>query len=373
MKKKRQGSTLIYLLSFFVVFLVLCAFSVDATITFAMRAKLQNAAEAIALSAASGFNYTMTSTSAEIEKEAQNAFEMWKYGPLEVCDLSVEVDIDKKEVLVALNMPSPTFFLSFLGVSAIQLEAVSCAKSEELNVTSSYPGVNWVSAASSYLSDIISKQGNFNDTAILQPLGGGASASLDNDVTGLPLFNLIDSLDGKPLSLGAGGYVTIKLPAPIVDKPGYDLLVNEIGDAKEGYFVFAGLDVNPQKPYVSYDNVGDGLRWVNITCTGKSKESDSSFHPYTIATQTLGAQEKFYGSAYFDIGATCSGGFEGVSMAKYIRIIDDNDESAFVKNSSIYFPVMLYGESSTPTAGADIDSVSIFNHVKLISPKAFGA
>ena len=59
-------------------------------------------------------------------------------------------------------------------------------------------------------------------------------------------------------------------------------------------------------------------------------------------------------------------------MAKYIRIVDDNQESAFVTSGDgKYYKAMLYGESSTATAGADIDYVKVLNHVKLVPASSF--
>ena len=56
----------------------------------------------------------------------------------------------------------------------------------------------------------------------------------------MPDYRLINSDSSKGLSLGPGGYVTIRLPVPIVNKEGYDLYIREAGAAKDGYMVFAG-------------------------------------------------------------------------------------------------------------------------------------
>ena len=363
--KKKQASTLIYLMSFMVVFLAFCAFAVDATIIFSQRSKLQNATEAAALSAAASFNPTGASVGNDIIKKADEAFSMWKLGDLKNAKITnAEVSIANKEVRLTTRLIGQPFFLSFLGVSGVDLNAVSAAKSEKLPVTSNYAGINWVTTAAAYRSDIVSKGTNLNDTAILQPLGNTQSASRDS-YTGIPIFRLIDDEDNQPLSLGPGGYITLKLPAPIVDKPGPDILINEIGFAKEGYMVFVGLDVNPDNPYMQYNRTGAGLRWVNISCSGTSK-NNPSLSPYSVSTP-LGNQAKFYGSGYFDIGDSCNPA-GGVAMAKYLRIVDDNDESGFLQDGS---PAMLYGESSSPTAGADIDSVDVLNHVLLINPKNY--
>jgi len=366
--KRKNANTLVYLIFFFVIFLAFCSFAIDATIIFSQRAKLQSATESTALAAASGFNHQIDSTFAEIKDKADNSFDMWKYNNLKTAEINVEVNINQKEVLITSKMLAQPYFLAFLGVSGIELNAVSCAKSEALLITSHYAGINWVTKSMAYRTDVISKTGNYNDTAILQPIGKMESASLDS-VLNLPKFDLLDTANGHPLSLGPGGFLTIKLPNPIIDKPGADILIKEIGDAKEGYFVFVGLDVNPSNPYIQFDRPGDGLKWENITCSGEPM-NNNGLKPREISTINLGSQVKFYGSAYFDIGDPCSDS-GGLSMAKYLRIIDDNDESAFVENGGSLYPAMLYGEASTPTSGADIDFIKLLNHVQLKDPKEF--
>lgn len=381
--KKRNASATLYLVIFITMILAFCAFAVDGTIIFTTRSKLQNATEATALAAASEFNYAENATEADLEvaviDNAKNTFNALKFGPLKFAKINVDVNASKKEVKITTTCPSPTFFLGLLGVSVVNLNAESAAQSEALDVTAKYSNINWITSSALYLSDILSKGLNLNDTAILLPLGNFPSASYSKTVNMVD-FKLIDfDTTNQPLSLGPGGFITIKLPAPIVDKPGDDLFIKEIG-AIEGYMVFAGIDNNPEKPYVNYQNTGDGLSWVNISCTGtpEIKDTDGLIGAYSATTQLpMAAQDKFYGSGYFDVGASCTDGFKGISMAKYIRIVDDNDESGFVTNSvgtlnsNKYYKAKFYGESSTPTVGADIDYVQVLNHVKLIPPSSY--
>lgn len=363
--RKKQASSIVYMIFFFAIFLAFCSFAVDGSIILSDRAKLQNATESTALAAASEFNSSSVPSAGDIEQRARDVFAVLSKDRLKYATITPVANATKKQVLVVTQNISRPFFLSFLGVTGITLEAKACATSEVLPVTSGYAGVNWLSASSAYFSDILSKDLNFNDTAILLPLGDFASASYYTDTEYVD-FSLINSDDNKPLSLGPGGFVTIKLPAPIVDKPGNDLFIKEIGSL-EGYMVFVGLDNNPEKPYEQAGNTGDGISWVNISCSGTSADSIAAAD--TAAGTNLGAQDKFYGSGYFDIGANCIG---GISMAKYLRIIDDNDESGFVKDSSNnYHKVKLYGEASTANSGADIDYVNVLNNVRLIQPSDF--
>jgi len=357
--KKRNANAVVYLIFFLTLFLAFCAFAIDATIVFTTRAKLQGATEEAALVAASDFNSSTTVTESDIEAMALGTFNLLKVADLKPATITVDVKLGGKKVLVTTQTLSPTFFLSFLGVSSIKLQAEALAISEKLPVTAKYNSINWITAAASYQTDIISKwPDTTHDTEIRNSINY-PSASIDQ-TSGIPIYKLLDSASIGPLSLGPGGSVTIKLPAPIIDKPGPDLSVVEAGAAAEGYLVFAGLDVDPTQPYVDYTKTGAGIHWKNITCSGVPLNQISSGK---LGAYSLGSDIKFYGSANFDLGAPCV----GLSMAKYIRIIDDNDESAFVGDSA----VMLYGESSTPTAGADIDSVTVLNHVRLLPPSQF--
>ncbi|MDD3436893.1 MAG: pilus assembly protein TadG-related protein [Candidatus Gastranaerophilales bacterium] len=370
--KQKRASTTIYIIFFFVIFLAFAAFAVDGAIVFANRIKLQNITETTALVAASEFNYSSTATASDIENHvkstAEDTFDLLKKDGLSIAKINTQADATSNKILATTTMVSQPFFLRFLGVSGINLEAKACAVCEELNVTANYSGVNWVTTKAVYLSDILSKDLNMNDTAILLPLGKFYSASY-NSTSGFADFSLISSDDSHPLTLGPGGFITIKLPAPIVDKAGYDLFIKEAGDAKEGYMVFAGLDNDADNPYTQHDNQGGGISWVNITCSG-SPEDTSLTNPFGTASTELPtpAQRKIYGSAYFDLGDSCIG---NISMAKYIRIIDDNDESAFVTDGTNYYKTKPYAEASTATAGIDIDYIKVLNHVKLVPPGSY--
>lgn len=371
-KNKKHASITVYVFALISIFLAFCAFAIDGAIVFTTRMKLQNITEIIAMSAASEYNATLNASNTDksnaVSNAATNAFNILSKDGLNAAKLNISTNPASNKVLIKTTMIAQPFFLAFLGVNGINIEAKACAVSQEKPIKSNYTGINWVTPNATYFSDILSKNLNFNDTAILLPLGQSLSASYDSKLIN---FNLIDSEDSQPLSLGPGGFITIKLPAPIVDKTGYDLFIKEAGDSLEGYMVFAGLDNNPKNPYSQKDNEGDGISWVNISCSATPEKTDSNGYlkSYTIPTDNLGAQAKFYGSAYFDIGNSCTG---GISMAKYIRIVDDNDESALVTDGSgAYYKAMMYGESSSATSGADIDSVKVLNYVELIPSSEF--
>lgn len=287
---KKPASTTVYIIFFFVIFLAFTAFAVDGAIVFTNRMKLQNAAETTALVAASEFNYSTTATSLDKENHviatAQSTFDTIKKDGLGNASITASAKAASNQVLIDATMVSEPFFLQFLGISGINLEAKASAVSKELPVTANYSGVNWLTSKAAYLSDILSKNLNYNDTAILNPLGNFYLASFDT-VSKFVNFSLIDSSnDDQPLTLGPGGFITIKLPAPIIDKTGYDLYIKEAGEAKEGYMVFAGLDNDASNPYVQHGNEGAGISWVNITCSGTSAENGLS-NPFGTASTQL--------------------------------------------------------------------------------------
>lgn len=360
----RNASTLTFILFFIIVFLALAAFAVDGTITLTNRMKLQNITEQTALMAASEFNNANNASTTEkyskVSPTAQLIFDYLKQDGLENAKVNIYVDPGANKVSLISECISQPYFLSFLGVSGINLTAKAGAISKPLPVTANYGGINWLTASAAYLSDILSKDVNLNDTAIMTPLGNAPSASYDT-VSDFVMFSNISS-STKPLSLGPGGFITIKLPAPIIDKEGDDLYIQECGGAVEGYMVFAGIDNDPTKPYVNSSNTGSGISWINITSTGTSEYSalNSSALQTTNTQLPTNIQDKIYGSAYFDISK------KNLSMVKYIRIVDDNQESAYYKKSDgTYTKVMIYGEASTNTAGADIGYVQVLNHVYL--------
>lgn len=387
--RRKNASAVVYLMFFFVVLLAFCAFAVDSTIIFTARAKLQNATESAAMAGASMYGVAFGSgeeKDSALSSYPLKAFDVYKGDDLENAKATSEYNDSLQQIRVTSSCLCQPYFLAFLGISTIKINATAVAISESMPVTANYSSINWITASAAYLSDIVSNPdakgdgsvstaSNYNDTAILLPVGNFESGSVDSD-TGNMHFDYLAKGDSTPLSLGPGGFITIKLPAPIVDKPGKDLYISEMGHSQEGYFVFAGLDKDPKNPYVQHDRPGAGILWKNISCSGTTGKYDyeANLGAYEVQTPSFGNQAKFYGSGYFDLGASCS----GVSMAKYIRIIDDNNESAFVKDTigtmdGKYYKAMMTGESSTITSGADIDYVEVLNHVRLIAPKYYGS
>lgn len=371
---KKKASVTLYIIALFTLFLAFCSFAIDGTIIFTKRFKLQNITESTALAAAQEFDNVSKKSEENVGENVKNVarqtFEILKNDSLENATIEISVNTESNKVLIKSECKAQTYFLAFLGVKWVNLKAKSCATSEILSVNAKHAGINWLTSKAAYISDILFSGDDLKDTAVLFPLGSSFSASIvteSSDKVGY-IFNLIDSENDEGLSLGPGGYITIKLPTPILDKSGYDLEIDEAG-ALEGYMVFAGIDNNPDNPYINSKTTGDGISWTNISACGTSVNSSSVDGNYYAQTSSLGSQRKVYGSNYFDISNGCGG---NISMIKYLRIIDDNSETAFVTNNkSDYYKTTLYGEASSITAGADIDAVKILNHVKLINSKDF--
>lgn len=353
--KKKQASSTLYFILFFIIFLAFCAFAVDGTIVFTNRAKLQSITETAALAAAEEFNSDNDTAISATEQAnvglvANNLFNTLKQGGLQTAKVDdVGLSPSSRMVTLTTSMVSQPFFLSFLGVSGINLSAQAKAISKPMDVLGANDtSLHWATKRAVYQADVIAK-----DSVVVKPLGEFSSQSFSS---GSVNYGLIRSgvTPPKPLSLGPGGFVTIKLPVPIINKTGPDLQINEIGN-REGYMVFAGLDNDPNNPYIDHTDIGGKLSWVNISCAG-----DAAMQRGTAVTNLLGAaQDKVYGSGNFDLSANCLSG--NINMVKYIRIIDDNEESAYVNGAK----VQLYGESSSPTPGADIESVKVLNYVHL--------
>lgn len=336
---------------FAVVFLSLCAFAVDMAVFLTARGEIQHATETAALNAASNFNDEALSE--DIENTAREVISLFKVKGRLLENLnvvSVDVKFDARAVKIKAESKVPTYFLGVLGLGYVTVQAQSSAQAAKTWLDENLPVVINQSGS------IISRGPVMRDTKIIQPLSS-FSEQIDIDFT-----SILGEPDNKALSLGQGGYLTLRLPYPLIDKSGEDLYINEIG-LEEGYYVFAGKDKNPDKPYLDETNQGDGIEWTNISCLAKTSQ------PRTFKVDN---RIKVYGSAYFDLGAKCSDGSydADVSYVQYLRIVDDNEENGFLDENATKAQYFL-GEGSGATAGADIDGVAILNHAKLIKSSDF--
>lgn len=144
------------------------------------------------------------------------------------------------------------------------------------------------------------------DNAILQPTCGNAgsvvSYAAGGATTDTSATNLLGVPDGVDVSLGYGGVVTVALSVAVLDGPGIDLVVHEIGASDPG---------DAQSENIHLEASSDGRSFLSVgTCVGDE--------------------------CGFDLAVV------GLAQAQVLRITD-----------------LLPNETGSPNGGADIDAVSI--------------
>jgi len=378
--KSKKGVSLVIVVLAITTIMAFAGLVVDIGMVQNCQNELQKATENAALVAASTlepFTDSYGNTKIDTTKATAVAQDIFNYLKNPFIDsygnISVEIKPKSKAVYVKSSAKSRTYFLQVVGIHYINVEAQASAMSSP-----SYLSENSILSieGSSIMTDTTV------DTHIRDPLGDTKNASL-NYAYFLKKEHLMGLPDNNAIHLGPGGYITIKLAKPIIDAEGPDLYIAEAGNM-EGYFVFVGTDKDSSNPYINEAKPGAGIEWTNISCTGIPSAPDSSGYLgayYTLVDYLNGsptAEAKFYGSGYFDLGGKCIngmtetyGGTAGrIAAAKYIKIIDDNTEDGFMAdNPSV--PVLLLGEHSGITPGADIDAISIFHKTRLIRTKDF--
>ena len=388
---KQKGVSLIIFIMGITAVLAFTGFVVDVGMVLNSQNELQKALESSALAAASSIEpkrfkdtdgyYKVIIDTSNVQNIALAVFNQVKLTNYFIVSAqNPVVDLSKvgsKAIKITSSMDVKTYFMQFIGINYVKIYAQTAAVSLPMYLTKNFP--QGLTSGSLILDTT-------GDTDIRNPVGDNPNKNKNpNNIFGVP--------DNVPLALGAGGYVLIRLPVSLVDGDGFDLFIREAGNIK-GYFVFAGNDVNPTNPYVNEAIPGDGIKWVNISCTGTPVGYSLSgklgayytninyYDPYDKITKTITNQAKFYGSGLFDLGLTCknSGGSikygagsadNGfIKNAKYIKIVDDNVEDGFMADKTDE-PVLLIGDHSSITPGANIDAVGILHYSRLISVKDF--
>ena len=407
LNKKRKGVSVILLMFSLIAIFSLAGLIVDLGILLNTRYEFQKLLETSALAAVADYN-AYEGTGADLNKIM--------YPP--VANISTNVNsivnnnlnafiASNSFLLISKNItPEITFGTTIQSrySRAIKITATADVKTYFLTLIG-IRSIKILGSAAAMNVPVYLKNGNilngtwpgtvppsYKDTDIRNPAGGASSIkSLNGENYTLPAITNINATfsniygfpEGRVLSLGPGGYITIKLPATLVDGRGFDLQIITRGTAT-GYFVFAGNDTNPANPYVSATSPGGGIAWVNISCTGtpvgNSTNGTVGSYNQTCTALPVGqqVQPKFYGSGYFDIGASCSSGYAGnVHTAKYLKIIDDNLEDGFILNDpEVYanmtaIPSYFAGQNSSYTPGVSIDAIAVEHHPRLISTSDF--
>lgn len=366
--KKYPGVSLIVFILGILTLLAFAGIVVDLGSVIMTQSELQKIVETSALVGASNLEPKKDSISGDImisssvaDSACKDSFDKMKTNNsfINSANLTkVEIKPESKAVRLTANANATLYFMGVLGIKNVNVIAVAAAVSAPL-----------------YADQTDLLNASTVDTNITQPVGGNTNRNSDfNNIYGAP--------DGKALALGPSGYITLKFPLPIEDLYGPDLYIKLAGNPK-GYFVYAGIDINADNPYISADAPGDGIKWVNISCTGTpyTGTSDSSkigaYNTNVLYNGNEVTEAKFYGSGAFDIGATCRDAngtviYDGsiVKSATYLKIIDDGVEDGFMYDNSTQ-PVLLTGDHSSINPGVNIDSVAVLHHTKLIKPEDY--
>lgn len=402
--KKRKGVSLLLLVFSVFMIVMLLEITVDMGLVLNVRSQLQKSAEIAVLSAVSEFEPYQDSdysikypTDGDITTLFNDIFEgavlINMNNSFTVTNASLNFSREMRKLHFHVERETDSHFLSLFGIDSLKYSADAAAVNVPRFIKE---------------SEIISSGGGSNDTEIRHPSGGGESDPTIEGITShmdsVPNVNsgfwgIAGPPDGHVLSLGPGGKVTIRLSKPLVTGKGFDLLIHTRGNAN-GYFIFAGNDVNPNNPYIDSNTPGAGINWVNISCTAvpvnvNLDDGTAESHVYSwsqiihLAADNL-IEPKVYGSNYFELNSHCTdlSGFiptydasnpalVRILSAKYLMIIDDNREDGFEMYDTHYKDVlptrsrnnakMFPGQHSSLTPGVSIDSISILHNAVLVS------
>jgi len=400
LNKKRKGVSIILLIFSIIAIFSLCGLVIDLGIILNSRFEFQKLVETTALTAVTEYgayednaNIIRYPAVADISVNANNSAEKnfdafvasnsfllltKNITPVVTFGATIQSRYSRA-IKVEATAVVRTYFLNIIGIKSIKLQASAAAMHIPV-----YLRTGNVLNGTSPVAPI------YKDTELRAPAGGALSNQILNGInnTTPAIVNVntnLSNINGMPdatvVSLGPGGYITIKLPVALIDGRGFDLQIFTRGNAS-GYFVFAGNDTDPADPYIDAANPGGGIDWVNISCTGTpvGAPTNGNVGSYVQNVAGIGNQEKFYGSGYFDVGASCSNGYAGnVNSAKYLKIIDDNREDGFTlrdpenDTSMTAIPSFFPGQNSSFTPGVSIDAIAVEHHSKLIGISDFTA
>jgi len=394
---KRKGVAIILLIFSIIAIFSMCGFVIDLGIILNSRFEFQKLVETTALTAVTEYGAyednaniirypAVANISTNVNNSAKknfdafvasNSFLLLSQDITPVITFGTTIQSRySRAIMVEATAVVRTYFLNIIGIRSIKLQASAAAMHIPVYLKT---------------GNVLNGVAAYRDTQLRDPAGGAATTQTINGVAyttpaivnvNTNLNNIYGMTEGTVLSLGPGGYITIKLPASLIDGKGFDLQIRAAGNAA-GYFVFAGNDTDPSDPYIDAANPGGGIDWVNISCTGTpiGAPTNGNVGSYIQNVAGIGNQAKFYGSGYFDMGVVCTndpGNYNAnVKSAKYLKIIDDNVEDGFILRdpeadaSMAAIPSIFPGQNSSFTPGVSIDAIAVEHHSKLISINDF--
>lgn len=371
--KRKALSLLVVILSVF-MFFALAALALDVGYVFNCQNELQKALETSSLAGASAIEPSnnngivtfpddstiKSSVTSALTSICNDNSVLRTEASWIISNVSIDINRSSKAVRIMSSMRVNPFFISILGLNKIEVQAKAAAMAYPVYLSPNFP--------------ITPQKGSIVYSDIRDAVG--INTNKNNAID-----NLYYASDGKGVSLGGGGMLVLRLPVGLINGPGADLYINSLGNAK-GYYVFAGVDTDPNSPFVNTGNSGAGIIWQNISCTGApamvTDDTSSRVGAYNtvekVGPYTFNYDAKFYGSGLFDLGVSCIGkgnagskAYDGsLTNVQYLMILDDNKEDGFIADDAS-LPVLLIGDHSSITPGVTIDSVAIFHHSKLIN------
>lgn len=355
--KRKKGVSLVVIAFSVVVLLVFAGFSIDVGYILNVQSELQKATETAALKGAASYGLVRSGDKVKLDDVKPTAVATSVFtamtGATGITANAAVPDVQKNTTSEAVSVQSSIdvtpIFMSLIGMDSITIQSQAQAISSPFYLSRHFPrGISAGSLMANYSGDSKAKK----------PIGDNNNLNGDGHYD-----NVLGQPDGKSLSLGCYGYITARLPLPLVDENGFDLFIKESGNL-DGYMVFAGNDNDPNSPYINEISPGAGISWKNISqfSAPVGVKIGQNVGSYLANVDYAGGnilEPKVYGSALFDIGAA------GLSSVKYIKIIDDGKEDGFLLSNTAQ-PIIFIGDHSSVTPGADIDAVAVLHHSKLI-------
>src|SRR5574344_518241 len=333
---KRSANTLITFSAFFIVFLALCAFAVDFPSMLIARSQLQNATDKILIEALS--ELSSVNSGAYLDGKIQTLLPYYKYSPIENIEKnSIDYSVNNGVLNVRFRTKAkmPSVFLNVLGVSGMNINATSYARLGEEEINNLMPKIldtnGKIVREGSIIKRDVEDKNNVCDTVLKEPVLGETV----NDVKNISISEKVYEKNlpafypssQHPISLGAGGFISIILPFPIKKNSNNKLIINELG-LPEGYLVFAGVDNSDLADYPfgvlrSFDNnihcKADSLiYWVNVSAYASPSTS--------VKNVMFNGVSSVYGSVEINLNNADLG------YVKYIKIVDDKREDAIVSS-----------------------------------------
>lgn len=316
--RKKKGVSLIMLAFGLATLLGFAALAIDLGNAFNVQNQLQKATNSAVLAGASSYNPYETSTNNinNIKKSTEESFNLSKKYEQGLANAeivgNIQVDTDSGALRMQTKAGAHTFFIGILGIKTLEVNSRAAAMNYPVPyiIMNDLPGV----------------------------AAGKKKATLSFPET---KKNSAASINGYGLT--AGSKIQIVATLPLVNAPGPEVTVVEMGDL-DGYLVFVAS--KPTGP------------WYNITASGVSLETGGPGP--AVMPPSFGKPAnymRFFGSGSFDLEGS------GIENARYVGIVDDNSNDGYLETDlTTLVDSSTFTSVSEISAGADIDAIAIHQH-----------